>query len=170
MTHILKQPDGQKFMPQFGIYMGVQSTSSICKLILGGSLLSCFGGCACGRSMMLGNPGCFTFGAFSEAGPTPEQMKNNTWIGDFVAKGKVGDSEKSVFVQARLDDPGYIGTSLLFSVVAETILADRASLSAPGGVFTPGALFRGSSLMGRLSQKGFKFEVVKSDLPQSNEG
>ncbi|CAE8650672.1 unnamed protein product, partial [Polarella glacialis] len=62
-------------------------------------------------------------------------------------------------------DPGYIGTSMLFATVAETILTDRGSLSAQGGVFTPAALFGRSSLLERLARRGFEFKVIESDLP-----
>lgn len=164
LANILKQPDCQQLMPQFSIYFSVAYTSSILKVLIGGGIFQCLAKWERGRNMLINNPGLFTFGGFSAEGPTVEQMQNNRWIGDYFASGLIDGEKKTLHLQATLDDPGYIGTSLLFSVVAETILQDRSSLSAVGGVFTPAALFCRSSLLTRLSRRGFEFKVVSSDF------
>jgi len=170
MAHILNNPGSERLMPQFSINFTVGTMYSLAKLALGGLLLQCLATCKCGRDLLCKYPKFFTFGLFSSEGPTLAQMQNNTWIGDFKARGLVQSQEKTLHVQAKLDDPGYIGTSLLFSAVADTILRDRGSLSASGGVFTPAALFAGSSLLSRLKQRGFEFKVVKTDLDLSGGG
>jgi len=165
-ANILKQPDAGKLMPQFGIYFSVACTSSILKVLLAGAVFQFLAARAWGRRLLLRFPGLFTFGAFSERGPSPEQMQNNRWIGDVFAAGLVGGEKKSLVLRGELQDPGYIGTALLFAAVAETLLRDRGSLAAGGGVFTPGALFGPSPLLERLSRWGFRFEVLSSELPQ----
>jgi len=145
MANILKQHEVNQLMPQFGIYFGFECTSSIAKVLAGGAVFQFLAGREWGRRMLLGHPGLFTFGAFSEAGPTPEQMQNNRWTGDFFAAGLVSGERRTLRLQGQLADPAYIGTSLLFSVVAETILQDRAGLASRGGVFTPAALFSSCS-------------------------
>lgn len=164
-AQVLKQEGAEQLMPQFSIYFTLACTSSILKVILAGGTFQFLANRAWGRNLLLNHPGFFTLGSFSEEGPTEAQMKNNRWIGDFFASGMVGGEKKSLSVRSTLEDPGYIGTALLFSMVAETILQDRASLAAPGGVFTPAALFGGSSLLERLGKQGFRFETVESDLP-----
>jgi len=165
MANVLKQPDCEKLMPQFGIYFAVEYKSSLLKVLTAGAVFQFLAGYESGRNFLTAHPGLFTFGTFSQAGPTPEQMANNRWIGDFFAAGLVGDERRSLRLRGTMEDPGYIGTALMFSVVAETILQDRKSLSASGGVFTPAALFANSSLLDRLAKRGFSFEVVESDLP-----
>mmetsp|Transcript_93008 Transcript_93008/g.259119 ORF Transcript_93008/g.259119 Transcript_93008/m.259119 type:complete len:433 (-) Transcript_93008:79-1377(-) len=164
-ANILKQPDAERLMPQFGIYFSVACNSSILKLLMGGAMFQFLAGKPWGRRLLLNHPGFFTFGYFSAEGPTPEEMQNNCWIGDFYASGLVNGERKSLLLRGRLEDPSYIGTALLFAVVAETLLRDRGSLAAAGGVFTPGALLGGSSLLERLGQRGFRFEVAESELP-----
>mmetsp|Transcript_21312 Transcript_21312/g.44244 ORF Transcript_21312/g.44244 Transcript_21312/m.44244 type:complete len:98 (+) Transcript_21312:2-295(+) len=95
-------------------------------------------------------------------------MQNNRWVGDLFASGLVAGERKCLTLRGRLEDPGYIGTALLFAVVAETVLEGRAGLAAGGGVFTPGALFGSSSLLERLDRRGFRFEVVTSELPRGS--
>ncbi|CAE8632669.1 unnamed protein product [Polarella glacialis] len=164
-ANILKQPDCEKLMPQFGIYFAVAYTSSLLKVVTGGSMFQMLAKSSWGRDLLIRHPSFFTWGGFSAEGPTEEQMQNNCWIGDLFASGLVGGEKMSLTLQARLEDPGYIGTSMLFATVAETILTDRGSLSAQGGVFTPAALFGRSSLLERLARRGFEFKVIESDLP-----
>lgn len=165
MSNVLAQPGAEQLMPQFGIYFGLASTLSIVKVLMGGAVFRFLADREWGRNALLRNPSLFTFGAFSEIGPTEEQMRNNTWIGDYFAEGLVAGELKRLHLQGRLGDPAYVGTSLLFAVVAETLLQDRGSLAAGGGVFTPAALFSRSSLLERLSGRGFELRVVESDLP-----
>merc|ERR1712046_543669 len=117
-----------------------------------------------GRKLLLRFPGFFTCGAFSEAGPSSRQMANNKWIGHWFAKGMVRGLVKNLVVQSELHDPGYIGTSLLLVLVAQTMLEERSKLAAQGGVYTPAAIFKTSSLIDRMASKGVEFKVVSSDL------
>jgi len=164
--NVLKQGDADRLMPQFGIYFTCESGWTLAKLVWGGLVFQTLARYGWGRKLLLRFPEFFTFGAFSENGPSEEQQMNNQWVGDFYASGLVGGVEKEVALRAVLDDPGYIGTAMMFATVAETILEDRGSLAAagPGGIFTPAALFRRSSLLPRLARQGLEFAVVESDL------
>mmetsp|Transcript_27754 Transcript_27754/g.74159 ORF Transcript_27754/g.74159 Transcript_27754/m.74159 type:complete len:424 (+) Transcript_27754:102-1373(+) len=167
VANILKTSDAETWMPQFGIYFTIQSKWSLFKMAAAGGCFQFLATKGWGRNLFLRFPGFFTFGAFSEEGPSKEQMANNKWSGDLFAAGVVGGDRKELVLHAELHDPGYIGTSLLFVLVAQTILEDRGKFSARGGVFTPGAffhLFQPSSILERLTANGVEFKVVRSDL------
>jgi len=58
----------------------------------------------------------------------------------------------SAVLEVGCDDPGYVGTGMMVCGVAATLLAERWALDVEGGVFTPGALFYKSGLVGRLKK------------------
>lgn len=164
LINIMQKAGYEKKAPHFGIYFCMKSRLSLFKMFLGGLIFQLLAGRSWGRSLLLKYPGMFTFGSFSDEGPSAHQMQNNSWTGYFFAKGVMADGAKQLEMRASLPDPGYIGTSMLIATVAETILAERSSLPG-GGVFTPAALLCESTLLKRLAAKGFIFETTKSDLP-----
>jgi len=163
---ILKKPGIEKLMPQFGIYFTLAYRSSLYKLVIGGLIFNVLSRYKWGRDLLLTFPSTFTFSAFSEAGPTLEQMANNKWRGDFFASGVVGGARKKLTLVAEINDPGYIGTAAMFAVVAETVLQER-DRCAKGGVFTPAALLADTTIVERLAGKGvgLEFKVLESELP-----
>ncbi|KAF4722004.1 hypothetical protein FOZ63_001328, partial [Perkinsus olseni] len=53
-------------------------------------------------------------------------------------------------------DPGYNATSGIFTTLAMVLLTERESLGTKkGGVYTPAAVFRGSTAAKRLTEEGY---------------
>mmetsp|Transcript_21039 Transcript_21039/g.45571 ORF Transcript_21039/g.45571 Transcript_21039/m.45571 type:complete len:418 (-) Transcript_21039:167-1420(-) len=164
MSSILNLPGMDRMMPQFGVYFTLKSRWSLFKMALAGSCFNFLAQRSWGRQLLLRFPRFFTMGAFSPEGPSKVQMENNKWIGHFFAAGLVKGERKEVVLRAELHDPGYLGTALLFVLVAKTLLEEKESLTAKKGVLTPAALLHDSKLLHRMSEHGVNFKIEKSDL------
>ncbi|CAK0808961.1 unnamed protein product [Prorocentrum cordatum] len=165
LANVLKDPAASELRPQFGIYFTLASAASLAKVLAFGALCQALASCSLGRWLLVRCPRLFTCGAFSSRGPTEEQMANNSVTTTFFSQGEVGGVSCSAVLEVGCDDPGYVGTGMMVCGVAATLLAERWALDVEGGVFTPGALFYKSGLVGRLKKHGLRFEVVRSNIP-----
>eukprot|EP00658_Telonema_sp_P-2_P061478 TRINITY_DN50182_c0_g1_i1.p1 TRINITY_DN50182_c0_g1~~TRINITY_DN50182_c0_g1_i1.p1 ORF type:complete len:468 (+),score=81.50 TRINITY_DN50182_c0_g1_i1:162-1565(+) len=159
----------RRLTPQYAAYIGIESCwwkSIVCCC---GALFQCCAGCACGRSCLLGCPGCFSCGSFSSEGPSPEQLSQTSFTMRFYASGfasrqhgevTVGDPDMRMVTEVRGPEPGYVATPIVFVELAKCLLEERDALCGSGGVFTPGGLFYESTLIERLGMAGVTFEVV----------
>ena len=169
---LLHDADDRTLCPQYSAYCAFESCRWHCVTMLCGGLFGCCAGCSCGRSCLLQCPGCFTCGAFTEQGPTQEQLDHTSFQMKFIARGysdgaatdgqygaagaKMPEPDLEVRTTVTGPEPGYVATPIIFLAVAECLLEERNDL-AKGGVFTPGGLFSNSSLIDRLNEVGVKF-------------
>lgn len=167
---LLQDADDRRLAPQYAAYVGFASRYWHCVTMLCGGLFACLAGCGqCGRSCLLGCPGCFTCGAFTAEGPSQSQMEACSFKMKMIAKGYSSIDKAAAEPQVPPDmeirtmvsgpEPGYVATPIIFLAVADTVLEERAAL-ANGGVFTPGALLHATTLLERLNTAGVKFEVL----------
>ena len=115
-----------------------------------------------GRNALLQYPEFFSYGLFSHAGPTEQQLKETSFSMDFRIKGYSKTSaEDTMEMKACVSgpEPGYVATPIIFIVLAKTLLSEYASGSMPkGGVLTPAAAFRNSpTIIGSLNEAGITF-------------
>ncbi|CAK4072667.1 unnamed protein product [Aphanomyces euteiches] len=132
-----------------------------------GLLLATFGQFEYGRQLMIRYPRLFTAGAFSHEGPSPSQLNAGSFTTHCFAKGfqdktKAGEGTPHDWqVQVRVDgpEPGYVATPIL--MVEAALCIWRGEVKARG-VLSPGAAFRGTSLIKALETQGIAFTAVKS--------
>lgn len=125
------------------------------------------------RKLLLNYPEFFTFGAVSKDGPeeaTNENMKfeilfdGKGWAETFDDPNHEFALKMNKFIQTRVSavNPGYGATCVALLVSATTILKESAKMPSTGGVYPPGAAFRGTDIVESLTKHGFTFEVLKS--------
>lgn len=129
-----------------------------------------------GRALVLAHPRLFTLGAFSHAGPTPEQRATTRFEMDFFVRGAFGDaaavaargsgpSDARAKVRVAGPEPGYVATPLFLLAACYELLERHSAGTVParGGVLTPAFAFRGprSRLRERLTLMGIRFEVLE---------
>ena len=66
-------------------------------------------------------------------------------------------------------EPGYDATSKIVAACVATMLAERGQMGVASGVVTPGAAFRGTGIIQRLTDAGVGFTVVSppATIPSS---
>eukprot|EP00928_Gymnodinium_smaydae_P086809 TRINITY_DN71233_c0_g1_i1.p1 TRINITY_DN71233_c0_g1~~TRINITY_DN71233_c0_g1_i1.p1 ORF type:complete len:682 (-),score=72.63 TRINITY_DN71233_c0_g1_i1:166-2127(-) len=171
----LPQTKGEPYLtPQFGASFCVNSTVLAVATAAFGLLFNVLAQRAWGRKLLLNHPKFFSYGAFSNEGPTEEMLKATSWKTVFFAKGWSQASPESppnmgfdtaVRTSISGPEPGYIATALMFSVMARALVEDRSSFRVAGGVFTPGGLVGSGGvaavqkLVQRLRGVGIAIEV-----------
>lgn len=126
---------------------------------------------SCGRYLLKKFPRFFSCGVVSKEGVPRSVLESRTFshtiIGygwdeklDDVDRHHEGPPTKKIVARVSGPDPGYIGTAIMLVHAGMTLLFDQAKLPAPG-VITPGACFRDTYLIDRLSKRGIKFEVLE---------
>lgn len=122
-----------------------------------------------GRNLLLKYPGLFSYGMFTHAGPSEQQMAETTFCFTNIARGYSQGGPQSPGEEPDLEmttrisgpEPGYIACSIFVVQAAITLLEERDRLPLPG-VHTPASLLRGTTYIQRLQRRGIKFEVVQS--------
>ncbi|KDO33885.1 saccharopine dehydrogenase [Saprolegnia parasitica CBS 223.65] len=151
---------------QFAVYATFASAFSFVPLVLSGLALYVLGRFEAGRRLLIAHPGWFTFGYFTHAGPSADEMAHSGFSHRFFAKGY---KDKATIhaspdweVVARVDgpEPGYVATSSMVVSAARVVLDGEVPIT--GGVLTPGAAFRSTSLIERLQARGINFTLEKS--------
>lgn len=124
-----------------------------------------------GRSLLKKFPKFFSFGIVSTDGIARESLLKSSFSHTIIGYGwdeKLADIDaqhdsppsKKIITKVSGPDPGYIATSTFLVHSGMTLLFDREKLPGPGGVLTPGACFRDSYLINRLTIRNIKFEVI----------
>ncbi len=150
---------------QFAVYVTFQKLFRIVPLFFGGLLLYTLSKWQWGRKLLIKYPELFSFGWFTHAGPTVDEMKTSCFCHRFFAMGYEKSSETSSSpnwqVITRVDgpEPGYIATSIMITQCALVVLDNQVK---GRGVITPASAFRGTSLIERLHQRGITFTVEKN--------
>lgn len=128
----------------------------------------------CGRRIMRNYPHLFTWGFFVKGGPTREEVLEGSFRLLFHGKGWKGVSPDpinqpdqpptdDILVQVEGPHLGYPAAAKAAIISAVTILQERERLPKKGGVFTPAAAFSKTSIVDKLNDYGFKFQVLAID-------
>ncbi|GAB4820285.1 hypothetical protein N2152v2_007331 [Parachlorella kessleri] len=131
-----------------------------------------------GRQLLLAAPGLFSYGMFTHAGPSEQQMRDTVFymtnVGHGFSQGSPSTpgEKPDVEIVTRVSgpEPGYLACSIFIVQAAITLLEERDKIDAPGGVFTAGALLRSTTYIDRLQSRGIKFEQVLISLPSTYMG
>eukprot|EP00794_Sanderia_malayensis_P019258 gene19258-21186_t len=139
---------------QYSAYFCFQSFFQLVIVMLMSLFLGILAPFECGRSLLKKYPKFFTFGIFSREGATKQAMTENTFSVNFYGTGYSSGADRNAKPDKALGlkivgpEPGYVATPIFQVQAALTILDDK--LKNKGGVLTPGAAFKGSSLIDRL--------------------
>ncbi|XP_067643151.1 saccharopine dehydrogenase-like oxidoreductase isoform X2 [Eurosta solidaginis] len=125
------------------------------------------------RNLLLRFPRIFSFGLFSSGGPNSENVDDTFFSITFKAEGW---SKSSKRVRRIFSDPpnkvavGKVsGTCPFYGVAcvcllvsATTVLNEQSRLPHRGGVYTPGAAFENTNIIGELEkhEHGLSFEII----------
>lgn len=123
-----------------------------------------------GRYLLKKFPGFFSFGIVSKDGVPRSSLKKCTFSHTIIGYGwdeRLEDVDqqhnspptKKIVTKVSGPDPGYTATSTFLVHAGMTLLFDREKLPSPG-VITPGACFRDTYLIDRLTKRNIKFEVI----------
>lgn len=125
-----------------------------------------------GRRLLLNNPKFFTGGAASHEGPT-EEFNENALLEVFHLgegwKEKLSEStdkfaspmNKKMVTRVFCKNPGYGNTTVALILCAKMILNESDKMPDKGGVYPPFVAFHKTSLISKLQENEWKFEVVK---------
>jgi len=85
-----------------------------------------------------------------------------TLVGKGPANGSVAESEENEIVcRVEGPHPGYPATAKCINQATFTLLEESERMPSTGGVYSPGAAFRKTTLIQRLHAHGILFTVVK---------
>lgn len=140
-------------------------------VLLVASVFGTFAKFSFGRTLLKRFPGFFSFGIVSKEGVPRESLEKCTFSHTIIGYGwdeKIVDADqqhdepptRKIITRVSGPDPGYIGTSTLLVHSGMTLLFDREQLPE-AGVITPGACFRDTYLVDRLTKRNIKFEILE---------
>ncbi|KAH8382167.1 hypothetical protein KR009_002109 [Drosophila setifemur] len=130
-----------------------------------------------GRQLLLDYPSFFSGGMASRNGPSKERMERSFFRMTMKATGwpksdNLAESTdqyttpptKTLTVRITGPNPGYGSTCVALLSTAKTILNESDKMPSTGGVLSPGAAFRNTSLISELGkyEHGIKFEIVEN--------
>lgn len=152
-------------------YFRVGTLFNAIALIMALSFFGVLAKFSAGRYLLKKYPRFFSFGAVSTEGVPRKILENRTFSNTIIGYGwdeKLDDVDRQhddkptrkIITRVSGPDPGYIGTSRLLVHSGMTLLFDKSHLPAPG-VLTPGACFKDTYLVDRLTKRGIKFEVLE---------
>ncbi|KAM3959968.1 saccharopine dehydrogenase-like oxidoreductase [Aphomia sociella] len=120
------------------------------------------------RKILLDNPRFFSLGMMTKEGPSDRVMKGSYFRVDLIGKGwekgvdiTTMPPNKTMVARVSGRNPGYGATVVGLLHCALTILSEQNKMPK-GGVLTTGAAFRNTSLIKRLNEDNFKFEIVNN--------
>lgn len=153
-------------------YNTFESYSNALKVVMAGKVFNYLTKTSWGKNLLLTYPKLFSFGFASHEGPSEERNRNTNFETIFVGKGwrevfpvPTKDIEipqnKKVVTRVTCNNPLYGAASTALLLSAITILDEPEKLPENGGVLSPAAAFRNTSLINKLQDNGFVFEVLK---------
>ena len=130
-----------------------------------------------GRKLLLAFPRLFSFGYFSHAGPSPQQMAEASFeMRNFasgysqgapgVGEGAEATQRPDLHITTRVagPEPGYMACSIFIVAAAVTMVEERKKLPKEGGVYTPAFLLKDTTYIDRLKARGIAFEQITLPL------
>lgn len=159
---------------QFTPYMCVEGIFNLVLVAVFGALFGLLAKFSITRGILLQFPGLFTAGLVKKGGPTKKQIEGTSFAMRFIGKGyseKIDDPEKQhesppdkkIETQVIGPEPGYVTTPICLVQSALVIIKEKSKLPKDGGVYTPGAAFRETTLVNRLDKRNIKFQVVSTE-------
>ncbi|OAF66662.1 Saccharopine dehydrogenase-like oxidoreductase [Intoshia linei] len=116
-----------------------------------------------GEYLLKTYPRFFSFGVFSEEGPSEKSIANTYIKMHFKLYGSSDGSnnvDKIKHTVVSGPNAGYTGTASLVVAAAFTILEENVK-DIKGGVLTPAVALSNSSYIDRVEKRGFKFSLVE---------
>ncbi|XP_026759514.2 saccharopine dehydrogenase-like oxidoreductase [Galleria mellonella] len=117
--------------------------------------------------LLLTHPRLFTLGMVSRKGPKEQVMNNMHFKFELVGRGweKGADIESAPpnkTLKARVSglNPGYGATVVALIHCGLTMLREQDKMPGTGGVMTTALAFSNTSLIQRLNENNFKFEII----------
>ncbi|GAB6031554.1 hypothetical protein CHUAL_009319 [Chamberlinius hualienensis] len=128
-------------------------------------IFSLFG---CGRRFMAKHPSCFSFGVFSNNGPSRKQVEETSFKMHLFGEGyesRITDPKmphqdppkKRLILTVEGPETAYAATPICMVSCAVTLLEEIDKLPNNGGVLTCGAAFKDTTLINRLEKAGIKY-------------
>ncbi|XP_056423140.1 saccharopine dehydrogenase-like oxidoreductase [Hyla sarda] len=152
---------------QYAAYAAVGGITSVIKLMFAGLLFLLFTKFSFGRKLLIKYPKFFSFGIFSEEGPTQKQMDESSFSFTFFGEGysqgldpQQGKPNVKICTQVSGPEAAYIATPIAMVQAGVTLLKEPESLPKTGGVYSPGAAFSKTKLIDRLNKAGIRFTVL----------
>ncbi|KAI1288110.1 Saccharopine dehydrogenase-like oxidoreductase [Halotydeus destructor] len=145
----------------------VQSTFQTMLLFMIGIFIIILAPFKFGRDLLKGYPSFFTFGLFRKNGVPREEVDAGFFAMTAIGRGRSSSAnpeeglDKEMIVRVEGPHPGYTATSLFVIQCLMTLLEERRSMNKDGGVLTPGAAFRKTTLIERLVNNGLIVKIVK---------
>jgi hypothetical protein len=152
-------------------YIAYDSALALTGVIIFGLIFGILARFNFGRRLLLNHPKFFTFGAVSHEGPTDEFNEHSIMEIYFSGEGwkeTMNDSSdqfkipvnKKMITRVTSRNPGYGACSDSILSAAITIIKEHDKMPDKGGVLSPAAAFRKTTLISRLQDTGMKFEVL----------
>ncbi|KAJ8734076.1 hypothetical protein PYW07_014627 [Mythimna separata] len=152
---------------QFKAYFKSGSLMQSILFILAGVLLFVMTKISFLRKILLKYPKICSLGMVTREGPTDNVMNNTHFTFELVGKGwetgaDVQNTEPDKIVVAKVTgtNPGYGATVVALLMSAVTILKERENLPRAGGVLTPGAAFKNTTIIQKLIENNLNYEIV----------
>lgn len=154
---------------QLRTYHAQQSLMDALKIIMTGMLFTMLTKIEFGKNLLLRHPKFFTNGFASHEGPTEEYNENSVFELVLVGKGwssKLENPTSAMPINKRMmtrvvcSNPLYGSASKAVLLAAMMIIEESDKMPRNGGVLSPGAAFRDTSLIEKLHENGIKFEVL----------
>ncbi|XP_053374163.1 saccharopine dehydrogenase-like oxidoreductase [Mercenaria mercenaria] len=166
----------QKRPFQVGAYIQLPSFFYMVLTVIFGFIIGLMAKFSIGRSLVLKYPQIFTFGVFKHGGPSKKQIESSGFSITLIGKGwkdKLTDvdsqhdtpPDSKITVRVSGPEAGYVTTPIAMVQCALTLLKEVSKDKMSGGVYTTAALFRGTSLIDRLTKHNLKYEVVTEQGP-----
>ncbi|XP_026731373.1 saccharopine dehydrogenase-like oxidoreductase [Trichoplusia ni] len=154
---------------QFRAYFKAGSFPKAILTIFGAILLFLMTKTKFTRNILLQYPKLCSLGMVTKQGPSDNVMNNTHFTFDLVGRGwptgaDIQNTEPSKKIVGRVSgtNPGYGATVVALLMSATTLLQEREKLPGPGGVLTPGAVFKNTSLIQKLIENDLKYEIIEN--------
>lgn len=166
----------QKRPFQVGAYIQLSSFIYMMLVVVFGFIVGVMAKFSLGRSIILKYPHIFTFGVFRHGGPSKKQIETSSFSITLIGKGwkdKLTDvdsqhdtpPDSKIVVRVSGPEAGYVTTPICMVQCAVTLLKEVSKDKMCGGVYTTASIFRGTSLVDRLTKHNVKYEVTQEQGP-----
>ena len=154
---------------QFKAYFKSGSLAQSILYIFGGILLFIMTKLSFTRNILLKYPKVCSLGIVTKEGPADNVMNNTQFTFELVGKGWETGADventkpnKTIVAKVSGTNPGYGATVVALLMAAHTILKERENLPSTGGVFTPGVVFKDTTIIHKLIENNLKYEIVEN--------
>ncbi|CAG0914766.1 unnamed protein product [Notodromas monacha] len=152
---------------QIGSYFSFTSLMAFLGTMMVGAVFGILAKIPFTRDFLANHPKLFSFGVFSDEGPTKAQIDGARFSEILIGSGwdeKVAkdDVHQGAPTKKKVagPDPGYVGTSICLIQSALAILKEKDKMPSQGGVYPPGAAFEKTSIIEGLQKRGVTFKFM----------